>query len=104
MLEIYQDLSSSLLLTWASDFIGCFGTLIILIVYALLQMGKIESSSLTYSLLNVVGAILILSSLLFSWNLAAVLMEISWVIISLYGTLKALRPQQLFKMPQTLQE
>jgi hypothetical protein len=102
MLEICQGLSSGLLLTWASDFIGCLGTLIILIVYALLQMGKLESSSLIYSLLNVVGAILILSSLLFSWNLAAVLMEISWVIISLYGTLKALRPQKFFKMPQTL--
>lgn len=101
MLQIYQDLSSSSLLTWASDFIGCLGTLIILIVYALLQMGKLESSSLAYSLLNIVGAILILSSLLFSWNLSAVLMEISWVIISLYGILKALRPQKFFKMPHT---
>lgn len=102
MLQIYQYFSPSLLLTWASDFIGCLGTLIILIVYALLQMGRLESSSLTYSLLNVVGAILILSSLLFSWNLAAVLMEISWVIISLYGTIKALHPHKFFKMPQTL--
>lgn len=101
MLQIYQNLLASPLLTWASDFIGCLGTLIILIVYAFLQMGRLESSSLAYSLLNVVGAILILSSLLFSWNLAAVLMEISWVIISLYGTLKALRPQKFFKMPQT---
>lgn len=104
MLQIYQGLSSSLLLTWASDFIGCLGTLIILIVYVLLQVGRLESSSLTYSLLNVVGAILILSSLLFSWNLAAVLMEISWVMISLYGTLKALRLQKFFNMPQHLQE
>lgn len=104
MLQIYQDLSSSFLLTWASDFIGCLGTLIILIVYALLQMGKLESSSVRYSLLNIVGAILILSSLLFSWNLSAVLMEISWVIISLFGILRTLRLQKFFKIPQTLQE
>jgi hypothetical protein len=94
MLQIYQDLSSDLLLTWASDFIGCVGTLIILIVYALLQLGKMEATSFAYSLLNVIGAVLILSSLLFSWNLAAVLMEVSWVIISLYGTLRALRPRK----------
>lgn len=97
MLQIYQDFSASLLLTWASDFIGCIGTLIILIVYTLLQMGKIESSSFLYSLLNLVGAVLILASLFFSWNLAAVLMEISWILISLYGTLKVLRPQNLLK-------
>ncbi|MDI9638528.1 hypothetical protein QPK87_30445 [Kamptonema cortianum] len=99
MLQIYQDLSSMFPLTWASDFVGCLGTLIILIVYAFLQMGKLESSSVIYSLLNIVGAILILSSLLFSWNLSAVLMEISWVIISLYGILRTLRLQKFFKMP-----
>lgn len=94
MLQIYQGLSSELFLTWASDFIGCIGTLIILIVYALLHLGKMEASSFAYSFWNVIGAILILSSLLFSWNLAAGLMEISWVIISLYGMLKALRPRK----------
>ncbi len=97
MLQIYQYFSASPLLTWASDFIGCIGTLIILIVYTLLQMGKIESSSFLYSLLNLVGAVLILASLFFSWNLAAVLMEISWILISLYGTLKILRSQKFFK-------
>jgi len=96
MLQIFQGLSSELLLTWASDIIGCIGTLIILIVYALLQLGKIESSSFAYSFWNVVGAVLILNSLLFSWNWAAVLMEISWAIISLYGMLKALRSRKSF--------
>lgn len=92
MLQIYQNFASSPFLTWAPDLVGCLGTLIILIVYALLQIGKLEASSFSYSLLNLVGAVLILISLFFSWNLAAVLMEISWIIISFFGTLKALFP------------
>ncbi len=73
---------------WFPDVMGCVGAIIILIAYALLQMGKLDSNSLLYSLLNLGGAVMILISLLYSWNLAAAIMEITWIIVSLYGVLK----------------
>ena len=94
MLEAYQDLMPDFFSNWFSDFVGCFGTAIILITYALLQAGQLESRSFLYSLLNVIGALLILTSLFFSWNLAAVLMESAWIAISVYGMFNALCPSK----------
>jgi hypothetical protein len=70
------------------DIMGCLGTILIIVVYFLLQTRKITSEGLWYSLLNLIGALFILISLLYSWNLAAVLMEIAWVLISLFGIVR----------------
>lgn len=70
------------------DLIGCIGTVIILITYYLLQARKLSPTSLTYSFFNFLGALLILVSLMHNWNLPAVLMEIAWIVISLYGIIK----------------
>ena len=67
------------------DFIGNVGVLLILLSYLLLQMKKIKSQSMYYSLMNAVGALLILVSLYYNFNLSAFVMEIFWLLISLYG-------------------
>jgi hypothetical protein len=66
------------------DFVGFSGAIAILIAYFLLQAAE----SLIYSLLNLIGAILILFSLANAWNLTAVFIEIIWLGISLFGVLK----------------
>ena len=67
------------------DFLGNVGVLLILLSYLLLQMKKIKSQSMYYSLMNAAGASLILVSLYYNFNLSAFVMEIFWLLISLYG-------------------
>ncbi|MFT5261043.1 MAG: hypothetical protein ACI9J2_000396 [Saprospiraceae bacterium] len=67
------------------DIVGNAGVLCIVGCYFLLQVGKIDSETLKFSLINLLGASLILISLTVEFNLAAAMIEIFWVIISLIG-------------------
>ena len=67
------------------DVIGLIGVFLILISYVLLQLERIKANSLSYSIINLVGAILILYSLFYNWNLSSVIIESFWIIISLFG-------------------
>jgi hypothetical protein len=67
------------------DFVGNVGVVIIVVAYLLLQLDKIKSSDLIYSVLNAVGASLIVASLIVDFNLSALLMEVFWVLISFIG-------------------
>lgn len=82
------------------DFVGNVGVVVLMIAYLMLQLNKLRSDGLAYSLSNAVGASLIVVSLVVNFNLSALLMEIFWVLISLLGIyryfrLKALRSQTL---------
>lgn len=71
-----------------SDLIGLLGVTIILISYFLLQIDRLSSKSSMYSMLNLVGAIFLLISLYYNWNLPSVIIEIFWIAISVYGLVK----------------
>lgn len=71
-----------------SDFAGSIGVGLIILTYVGLQSGKVRSETLVYSVLNAVGATLIIVSLLFSFNLSAFIVEFFWVLISIYGIVK----------------
>lgn len=71
-----------------TDFIGILGVAVIVIAYILLQTEKIDSRDLSFSVLNALGALLIIVSLLYDWNLASFIMEFTWMMISLYGVFK----------------
>jgi hypothetical protein len=82
------------------DLIGNIGVVILMITYLMLQLNKLSSDALSYSVLNAAGAGLIVISLLFDFNLSALLMEVFWVLISFVGIyryfrLKSLRSQTL---------
>jgi multisubunit Na+/H+ antiporter MnhB subunit len=70
------------------DLIGIAGVILIVVAYTLLQLEKMDPKDLSFSVLNTLGALLIIVSLLFDWNLASFLMEFIWLIISLYGIVK----------------
>lgn len=70
------------------NILGIIGVLIVLFYYFLLQIGKCASDSLGFSLGNFIGSILLLISLWYNWNLASVVIEVSWLFISLYGIVK----------------
>jgi hypothetical protein len=67
------------------DFVGSLGVFIIILTYVLLQAGKVRSESLAYSLLNALGASLIIVSLLYDFNFPAFIVEFFWLLISLFG-------------------
>jgi len=73
------------------DFIGNIGVFMILIAYFMLQVNRINNHSLTFSLMNFCGALLILVSLYFDFNLSAFVIELFWLLISLYGMCKWVR-------------
>ncbi len=73
------------------DFAGNIGVLMMVIAYLLLQVDKLSSSSITYLLLNAAGAVLVMISLVFRFNLSAFLMEAFWLLISLFGLARSLR-------------
>jgi hypothetical protein len=77
-----------------SDFVGGIGVVILMITFLLLQLGRLESNTLTYSLLNALGATLITISLLFNFNLSAFIMEVFWILISLVGVFRTLRSRK----------
>ena len=69
------------------DIAGLAGVVLIIIAYLLLQLGKLPSTAPSYSLLNAIGAFLVMVSLFFDFNLSAFLMEAFWFLISLFGLL-----------------
>lgn len=78
------------LLKFLPDTLGVIGVLLVLWYYFLLQIGKCTSDTLGYSVANLLGSGLVLISLCFNWNLASMIIEIFWVLISLYGVIKYL--------------
>ncbi len=73
------------------DFVGNVGVLTILGTYLALQTGRLDSKSVAYSALNGIGAGAIAVSLLFEFNLSAFVIEVAWVVVSLYGLVRAWR-------------
>lgn len=73
------------------DLVGNIGVLAILGTYLMLQMEKMAASSTAYSALNAAGALMILYSLIYDFNLSAVVIESVWLLISAYGIWRSLR-------------
>ena len=73
------------------DIVGNVGVLILIVTYLLLQLHRLHSDDLAYSLLNAIGASLIILSLIVDFNLSALLMEVFWVLISLVGIYRHFR-------------
>ena len=71
------------------DFAGIAGVILILIAYLMLQLGKWDGIDPRYTLFNLAGALLIILSLVFDFNLSAFLMEVAWVLISFIGLYRA---------------
>ena len=77
------------------DFVGNVGVVVLMIAYLMLQLNKLSSAGLAYSVLNAIGASLIIISLLYDFNFSALLMEVFWVLISLLGIYRYFRLKSL---------
>ena len=70
------------------DIIGTAGAAMILVSYFLLQMERLSGTGLAYSVINGLGAALILISLTVDFNLSAFIVEAFWLAISLLGVVR----------------
>lgn len=70
------------------DLLGNFGVLLVLGCYLLVQMDRMDIRRPTYSIGNAAGAVLIIVSLYYNFNLSSFVIEIAWLAISLYGLLR----------------
>ncbi len=67
------------------DLVGILGVAMIVGSYFLIQLRKMSGTSLSYTVLNGMGAAFILYSLLYEFNMSAFIVELFWLLISLMG-------------------
>jgi hypothetical protein len=76
------------------DWAGYIGVALVLLAFFLLQARKLQGHGLIYQLMNILGALGVMVSLLFGAspiNWPAFLMQIAWIVISAYGILRGLQ-------------
>lgn len=71
-----------------AELVGMVGVCAFLIAYFMLQTERLKANSAAYLLLNLAGALMVMFSLVFKWNLPAFLLEAAWALISIYGLYK----------------
>ena len=74
-----------------SDVVGLVGVGAYLLAYALLQLGKLGIEDVRYALLNAVGALLILYSLIYSFNLPSFVTQTLWLVLTVIGYVRVRR-------------
>ena len=67
------------------DLVGNVGVLCILGTYLLLQIERIEPTSLIFSGVNALGSAMVLFSLMVEFNLRSFIIESVWLTISVFG-------------------
>ncbi|MFC4762616.1 CBU_0592 family membrane protein [Dyella koreensis] len=74
------------------DWAGYIGVVLVLLAFLLLQARKLHGNGLVYQLMNVLGAVGVMLSLLFgSFNTSAFVMQVAWLIIGIYGMANSAR-------------
>ncbi|WP_254656219.1 CBU_0592 family membrane protein [Ketogulonicigenium vulgare] len=71
------------------DFIGLLGAVFYLSAYAMLQLGKLKLEDNAYAGLNILGAIAILTSLIWSFNLGALVTQSAWLVFTVLGVIRS---------------
>ena len=77
------------------DLVGNLGVLLVLGTYLGVQMERLDVRQPAYSLANALGAVLILVSLNFNFNLSSFIIEIAWLTISLVGLFRWWRQRDI---------
>jgi uncharacterized membrane protein len=71
------------------DLIGLIGVAAYLAAYGLLQLGTLKVEDNRYALLNAIGALLILYSLFFDFNLASFVTQSAWLLLTAVGVIRS---------------
>lgn len=68
-----------------ADVIGLIGVAAYLSAYGLLQLGILKVEDGRYALLNGVGALAILYSLIYDFNLPSFITQTAWLVLTIVG-------------------
>ena len=75
-----------------ANIIGIAGVIAMLLAYFLSQRGKMSINDANYLWLNFLGAVAVVFSLFWTWNLPSFLIESAWAAISLHSIIKKKTP------------
>ena len=67
------------------DTVGLIGVALYIAAYGALQFGWVQGSGYAYTLMNLAAAALVLVSLVESFNLSSAIIQITWIVISIFG-------------------
>lgn len=73
-----------------ADAIGLIGSALFIVAFAYANMAE-SFNKLWFNAANLIGAMLLLTSLWVNFNLAAFVLEVAWAMIALAGLIGALR-------------
>lgn len=79
---------------------GTFGALLFIFSYFCLQRDKEFAKTASYSALNLLGAAFMLVSVYYDWNMGAVINNVFWVTLSVYGLYDARRQRAFAKISE----
>jgi hypothetical protein len=71
--------------------ISVLGALCVLTAYGAHQLGRMDSETYTYQLLNLLGGSLLVIAAWTTRQAGLILMEGAWTVISVYGVVKVVR-------------
>lgn len=72
----------------APDIAGLVGVGLMLVAYAASALGKLDATRAPALLANLVGAILVLFSLKYAWNISSFVLEVAWFLVAAVGLLR----------------
>lgn len=67
------------------EIVGLSGVALMLLAYGLLMSGRMGSDRAAFHGLNLAGALMVLYSLMFDFNLPTVVIELAWSGVAIYG-------------------
>jgi paired small multidrug resistance pump len=73
------------------DWIGIAGTVMVLGGFLLLQAGRVSGTAIPYQLINLFGSGGVLVSLMGKFNMSVFVLELTWMLISVYGIVRTLK-------------
>jgi hypothetical protein len=79
------------------ELVGLAGVALVLLAYFGLQAGKLRGDGVFFQVLNILGAGGIALSLVYDFNLSAMVIELSWIAISVYGLVRGIRARAAAK-------
>ena len=75
----------------AYDFIGLAGVALMIYCYARVQWQRDFAKRLSYSVLNLCGALLVAVTFFAHWNLSSFIINTAWGVISIYGIYRCMK-------------
>jgi Ca2+/H+ antiporter len=74
--------------------VSVLGALLILLAFAANQLGRVDTSNLSYQISNLVGSVILTTVAVIEVQLGFILLEGTWALVSLWGTIRVLRGER----------